>query len=99
MPQEGDVAAGYSGYPVRAGKQRPETGCHAPGRRTWTQASERWTSRRPGPHLDQNVLGQLRRGSPGLDSGPLRWPLFRCRTARSAPAPLFGANVALENRD
>ena len=23
----------------------------------------------------------LRRGSPGLDSGPLGWPLFHCRTA------------------
>ena len=33
------------------------------------------------PHLDQNVLGRLRRGSPGLDSGPLGWPLFHCRTA------------------
>ena len=48
---------------------------------------ERWTSSRPGLHLDQNVLGLLRRDSPGLDSGPLGWPLFRCRTARSAPAP------------
>ncbi len=28
------------------------------------------------PHLDQNVLSQLRRRSPGLDSGPLGWPLF-----------------------
>ena len=38
----------------------------------------------PGPHLDQNVLGQLRRGSLGLDSGSLGWPLFRRRTALSA---------------
>ena len=51
---------------------------------------ERWTSRRPGLHLDQNVLGLLRRDSLGLDSGPLGWPLFRCRTARSAPVLLFG---------
>ena len=35
-------------------------------------------------HLDQNVLGQLRHGSPGLDSEPLGWPLLRRRTARSA---------------
>ena len=41
-------------------------------------------------HLDQNVLGLLRRDSLGLDSGPLGWPLFRCRTARSAPVLLFG---------
>ena len=31
--------------------------------------------RRLGPYLDQNVLGPLRRGSPGLDSGPLGLPL------------------------
>ena len=70
-----------------------------PGERPGSRPEERWTSRRLGPHLDQNVLGQLRRGSPGLDSGPLGWPLFRCRRARSAPAPLFGANVSLENPD
>ena len=50
-------------------------------------------------HLDQNMLGQPCRGSLGLDSGLLGWHLFRCRTARSTPAPLFGANLALENRD
>ena len=36
---------------------------------------QRWTLRRPGPHLDQNVLGQLRGSSPGLDSEPLGRPL------------------------
>ena len=50
-------------------------------------------------HLDQNMLGQLRRSSLGIDSGLLGWHLFRCRTARSTPAPLFGSNLALENRD
>ena len=30
MLWEGDVAAGDSGSPVRTGKHRPETGCHAP---------------------------------------------------------------------
>ena len=51
-------------------------------------------------HLDQNLLDQLRRGSPDLDCGPLGWPLFHCRTAPcQRPAPPFGANVALENRD
>ena len=35
------------------------------------------------------MLGQLRRGSPGLDSGPLRWPLFRYRTALSAARHLI----------
>ena len=37
---------------------------------------ERWTSRRSGLHLDQNVLGLLRRDSLGLDSGPLGWASF-----------------------
>ena len=60
----------------------------------------RWVVDRPGPHLDQNVLGQLRRGNLSLDSEPLGRPLFRClQGPRSEPAPLFGANVALENRD
>ena len=36
---------------------------------------------RPGPRLDQNVLARYAAGNPGLDSGPLGWPLFRCRTA------------------
>ena len=45
------------GFPVRAGKHRPETGCHAPWAKTWgSRPGEGWTSRRPGPHLDQNVL-------------------------------------------
>ncbi len=44
----------------------------------------------PGCTWNQNVLGLLRRDSLGLDSGPLGWPLFRCRTARSAPVLLFG---------
>ena len=39
------------------------------------------------------MLGQPCRGSLGLDSGLLGWHLFRCRTARSTPAPLFGANL------
>ena len=38
MLWEGDVAAGDSGSPVRAGKHRPETGCHAPEAKTWIQA-------------------------------------------------------------
>ena len=69
----GDV--GDSGSPYAQGKHRPATGCHAPGRRPGS---------RPGPHLDQNVLGQLRCGSLGLDSGSLGWPLFRRRAALSA---------------
>ena len=85
----GDV--GDSASPHAQRKHRPATGCHAPGRRPGS---------RPGPHLDQNVLGQLRRGNLSLDSEPLGRPLFRCpQGLRSEPAPLVGANVALENRD
>ena len=93
----GDV--GDSGSPYAQGKHRPATGCHAPGRRPGSRPGERWTSRRPGPHLDQNVLGQLRRGSLGLDSG-LSGGLFSAAGRPcQRPTTLFGANVALENRD
>ena len=51
-------------------------------------------------HLDQNVLGQLRGSSPGLDSRPLGWASFPTPHGPvSGPLPPFGANVALENRD
>ena len=49
----------------------------------------------PGPER----ANPLRRGSPGLDSGPIEWPFPAVRVARSAPTPLFGTNLALENRD
>ncbi len=62
-----EAMSGDSGSPYAQGKHHPATGCHVPGRRPGS---------RPGPHLDQNVLGQLRRGSPDLDFGPLRWPFF-----------------------
>ena len=42
---------------------------------------------RPGPHLDQNVLGQLRRGSLGLDSG-LSGGLFSAARKVSGQSPL-----------
>ena len=84
----GDV--GDSGSPYAQGKQRPATGCHAPG---WRPESRPWAA--PGPER----ASRLRHGSPGLDSGPLGWPLFRRCTARSVPVLLLGANVALENRD
>ena len=44
-------------------------------------------------HLDQNLLGPLRRGSPGLDSGSLGWLLLGGRTARSTPVLLFGRKL------
>ena len=53
MLWEGDVAAGDSGSPVRTGKHRLETGCHAPEAKTWIQAwgkmdiKEVWVA--PGP--------------------------------------------------
>ena len=41
-------------------------------------------------HLDRNVLGQLRRGSPGLDSGPFGRSLFRrCTALSAARSPLW----------
>ena len=80
----GDV--GDSGSPYAQGKQRPATGCHAPG---WRPESRPWAA--PGPERAR----RLRHGSPGLDSGLLGWPLFRRCTARSVPVLLLGANVAL----
>ena len=71
----GDV--GDSGSPHAQGKHRPATGCYAPWAKTWIQVlGKDGHLRRPGPHLDQNVLGQLRGSSPGLDSEPLGRPLF-----------------------
>ena len=61
----GDV--GDSGSPYAQGKHRPATGCHAPGRRPGS---------RPGPHLGQDVVGQLRCGNLSLDSGPLGLPVL-----------------------
>ena len=84
----GDV--GDSGSPYAHGKHRSATRCHAPG---WRPGSRPRAA--PGPER----ASRLRHGSPGLNSGPLGWPLFRRCTARSVPVLLLGANVALENRD
>ena len=78
------------GFPVRAGKTPSSNGIPRSRAETRIQARDA-----PGPER----ASRLRRGSPGLDSGPLGRPLFRRYTARSAPVSLFGANVALENRD
>ena len=64
--------------------------CHAPGQRPGS---------RLGPYLDQNVLGQLRRGNPDLNL-VLSGGLFSAAVRPGQRlAPPFGANVALENRD
>ena len=52
------------GFPVRAGKHRPATGCHAPWAKTWIQVLGK-DGHKGGPgQLDQNLLGQLRHGRP-----------------------------------
>ena len=78
------------GFPVRAGKTPSSNGMPCSRAETWIQA---WAA--PGPER----ASPIRRGSPGLDSGPFGWPLFRRRTALSASVLPFSANVALENRD
>ena len=78
------------GFPVRAGKIPSSNGMPRSRAETWIQARAA-----PGPER----ASRLRRGSPGLDSGPLGRPLFRRCAARSVPVLLLGANVALENRD
>ena len=78
------------GFSVRAGKTPSSNGMPRSRAETWIQARAA-----PGPER----ASLLRPGSPGLDPGPLGWPLFGRRTAPGQrPAPLFGANVALENR-
>ena len=62
-----------------------------------TLRAETWIQARAAPGPER--ASRLRRGSPGLDSGPLGRPLFRRCTAWSVPVLLLGANVALENRD
>ena len=65
------------GVSARAGKTPSSNGMlRSLGEDLDPGPGQRWTLRRPGPHLDQNVLGQLRGSSPGLDSEPLGRPLF-----------------------
>ena len=61
------------GFPARAGKTPSSNGMPRSRAETWIQAA-------PGPER----ASRLRRGSPGLDSGPLGRPLFRRCTALSA---------------
>ena len=69
------------GFPVRAGKTPSSNGMPRSRAETWIQARAA-----PGPER----AGRLRRGSPGLDSGPLGRSLFRRCTALSATrSPLW----------
>ena len=55
------------GFSARAGKTPSSNGMlRSLGEDLDPGPGQRWTLRRPGPHLDQNVLGQLRGSSPGL---------------------------------
>ena len=63
------------GFPVRAGKTPSSNGMPRSRAETWIQARAAH-----GPER----ASWLRRGSPGLDSGPLGRPLFRRCTALSA---------------
>ena len=69
----GDV--GDSGSPHAQGKTPSSNGIPRSRAETWIQARAA-----PGPER----ASPLRHGSPGLDSGPLGWPLFRRCTALSA---------------
>ena len=69
------------GFPVRAGKTPSSNGMPRSRAETWIQARAAH-----GPER----ASRLRRGSPGLDSGPLGRPLFRRCTALSATrSPLW----------
>ena len=84
----GDV--GDSGSPYTQGKHHPATGCHVPGRRPGS---------RPGPHLDQNVLVGYAKVALALILDPSGGLFSDAARPCQRPAPPFGANVALENRD
>ena len=62
-------------FPVRTGKTPSSNGMPHSRAETWIQARAA-----PGPER----ASRLRHSSPGLDSGPLGWPLFRRCTALSA---------------
>ena len=92
-PDQGRVGGdvGDSGSPHAQEKHCPATGCHAAGRRPGS---------RPGPHLDQNMLVGYAKVALALILDPSGGLFSAARKVpRSEPAPLFGANVALENRD
>ena len=78
------------GFSARAGKTPSSNGMlRSLGEDLDPGPGQRWTLRRPGPHLDQNVLGQLRGSSPGLDSEPLGRPL--------SPPPVWPGQRPLPN--
>ena len=79
------------GFSARAGKTPSSNGMlRSLGEDLDPGPGQRWTLRRPGPHLDQNVLSQLRGSSPGLDSEPLgRRPL--------SPPPVWPGQRPLPN--
>ena len=77
----GDV--GDSGSPYAQGKQRPATGCHAPGRRPGSRPWGRtWTR--------NDVLAGYAVVALASILGSLRWPLFRrCTALSAARSPLW----------
>ena len=99
MLWEGDVAAGDSGSPVAQRNTVQKRDTTLPGRRPGSKSWAKMDIKEAGPQLDQNVLGQLRRGSLGLDSGLSSGLFSAAGRPCQRPATLLGANVALENRD
>ena len=68
-------------------------------KRPGSRPGERWTSRRPGPHLDQNVLARYAAVAPTSILSPSGGFFSDAARPGQRPVLLFGANVALENRD
>ena len=88
------------GFPVRAGKTPSSNGMsRSQGGDLDPGLGKDGHQGGPGLHLDQNVLGQLRRGSLGLDSGLSDGLFSAAGRPCQRPTTSFGANVALENRD
>ena len=78
------------GFPVRARKTPSSNGMPRSQAETWIQARAA-----PGPER----ASRLRRGSPGLILDPAGGLFSDAARPCQRPAPPFGANVALENRD
>ena len=70
-----------------------------PGEDPGSGPGERWTSRRPGPHLDQNVLARYAAVALASILGLLGGFFLAAARPGQRPFSYLGANVALENRE
>ncbi len=82
-------------FPARAGEPESPNATSASRAKTWIQAWGKMDIKEARePHLDQNVLGQPRRGSAGLDSLRLSGGLFSAAIRPGQrPSPIWRKGV------